>query len=58
MQVIGDMFPDGGEIYSEEDLIKSIKDNLGYCSKQAKRLINDCVNAGFLLTMDDKLYTR
>lgn len=58
MQVIGDMFPDGGEIYSEEDLIKNIKDNLGYCSKQAKRLINDCVNAGFLIPMDDKLYTR
>lgn len=58
MQVIGDMFPDGGEIYSEEDLIKNIKDNLGYGSKQAKRLINDCVNAGFLFPMDNKLYTR
>lgn len=58
MQIIGNLFSEGGEIYSEEDLIRIIEEKLGYDNKWAKILINDCVNVGFLFRMDDKLYSR
>ena len=58
MQVIGNLFLDGGEVYAEKELIRIIESELGYDISQSKRLINDCVNAGFLIQMDDELYTR
>ncbi|WP_377071419.1 hypothetical protein, partial [Ruminococcus bicirculans (ex Wegman et al. 2014)] len=58
MQVIGNLFLDGGEVYAEKELIRIIESELGYDISHSKRLINDCVNAGFLIQMDDELYTR
>lgn len=58
MQVIGNLFLDGGEVYTENELIQIIESELGYDISRSKRLINDCVNAGLLIQMDDESYTR
>lgn len=57
-QVIGDLFINGGEIYSKSELIKVIKDKLGYKESRAVGLINDCVRNNILIEMDNELYTR
>ena len=58
MQVVGDLFRDGGEVYKKEELVETIQKNLGYEEKAAVRLINDCVKENFLYEMGDGLYTR
>ena len=58
MQVVGDLFRDGGEVYKKEELVETIQNKLGYEEKAAVRLINDCVKENFLYEMGDGLYTR
>lgn len=58
MQVIGDLFQSGGEVYSQEELIEEIEENLGYKRRAAVRLINDSVKEGFLYPLCDDSYTR
>lgn len=56
--MIGELFPDGGEVYSHNDLLKKIEEMLGYDKSQGVRLINDCLKVGFLTQMDEQTYTR
>lgn len=58
MLMIGELFPDGGEVYSHNDLLKKIEEMLGYDKSQGVRLINDCLKVGFLTQMDEQTYTR
>lgn len=58
MQMIEDLFPDGGEIYSYEELLNEIESKLGYDVRQGKRLITEWQNAGFIFLMDETTYTR
>lgn len=58
MQVIGDLFPNGGESYSIEELLYIIGNELGYDVRQGKKLIRDCLKVGFLIQMDETTFTR
>lgn len=58
MQIIGDLFLDGGEVYTKNELIQVIEKELGYDARKSSRLINDCLSVGFLIQMDDDSYTR
>lgn len=58
MLVIGNLFPNGGELYSHTELLRAIESNLGYSKRQSEKLINDCLKAGFLISTSDKMYTR
>lgn len=58
MLMIGELFPDGGEVYSHNDLLKKIEELLGYDKSQGERLINDCLKTGFLTQMNEQTYTR
>ena len=48
MQVIGDLFPNGGESYSIEELLYIIGNRLGYDVRYGKKLIRDWLKVGFL----------
>ena len=56
--MVGELFPNGGEVYSHNDLLNKIDESLGYNNSQAERLIKDCIKAGFLTQMDNQTYTR
>lgn len=58
MLMVGELFPNGGEVYSHNDLLNKIDESLGYNNSQAERLIKDCIKAGFLTQMDNQTYTR
>lgn len=58
MLKIGELFLDGSEVYSHNDLLIKIEELLGYNKSRGERLIKDCLKAGFLTQMNEQTYTR
>lgn len=58
MLMVGELFLDGGEIYTYDQLLEKIEERLGYKKSYCKRLINEWLELGFLTQMNEEIYTR
>ena len=58
LNMIGSYFPNGGEIYSTEELINKIENDLGFDKTRAKTLITQSENLGIIYYMGENNYTR
>lgn len=56
--VVGELFPNGGEVYTREELMTQFSVELGYDSKKSVRLIETCVMKGFIYEVSENIYTR
>lgn len=58
IQFIGEYFQNGGEMYSREELLEKLENDLGYDNTRANRLITECEKNGFLTCIGKGVYTR
>ena len=58
IQLIGEYFPNGGETYSCDELLRKLENDLGYDNTRAKKLITECQENGFLTYVENSVYTR
>ena len=58
IQLMGELFANGGEHYSLEELLTEIENRLGYDKRSGKRLITECEKNGFIYKISDGFYTR
>ena len=56
--VVGELFPNGGETYTREELMLEFSVKLGYDSDESIRLIETCVAKGFIIEVSENIYTR
>jgi hypothetical protein len=57
-EIVGDCFPNGGETFTNEELLNKLRDNLGYDKKIGILLIKRCVDLGFIYDAGNDCYTR
>ena len=55
---IGEYFCNGGETYTQAELILMLGRDLGYSEVEGKILIDNAVKFGFIVECDNGVYTR
>ena len=55
---VGNYFNNGGEIYKRDELLRKIETDLGLDSFDGELLIDNCVKRGFIIEIDNDIYTR
>ena len=58
MMALGDLFPNGGEVYTQEELLLRIEPYVESREEGVVALIEQAVKAGFIIESTDKVYTR
>lgn len=58
IRLIGECFQNGGETYTRDELLRKIKDELGYEESRAKRTITECEIYGYITNVGNDVYTR
>ena len=57
-EIVGSYFQDGGETYTEKELLEMIKNDLDFDESKGKRLLERCSDLGFIVESVSGLYTR
>lgn len=57
IEAIGKLFPNGGETYSQEELLMQIEPYIA-TKEDGIALIEQAVKEGFIIESTDKVYTR
>ena len=55
---IGEYFSNGGETYTQAELLLMLERDLGYSEEEGKILIDNSVKYGFIVECDNGVYTR
>lgn len=55
---IGEYFSNGGETYTQAELLLMLERDLGYSEEEGKILIANSVKKGFIEECDNGVYTR
>ncbi len=55
---VGEYFKNGGEIYSQNELITKIENDFGYMEKDIILLLDECEKRGFITPVGNNVYTK
>lgn len=58
IQFVGELFQNGGETYTYEELLQKLKEKFGFDDSRAKRTITECEIQGFIFNAGEDVYMR